>query len=94
MERINSFKCMSNEELGKCYHSYVRIQINKEKSEEPLEVIAKQYRKDTSEKAAYPVMYSDMFNEIARRYCKIMGDLKCFNDIINMGMTDEYLINK
>ena len=92
MERVNLFKNMKNEELKKAYRSYIRIQIDKKEDEEILETMVKEYHKQVGERVMYHIMYDDMFNEIARRWCKIMGDLNEFKDVINIGMTEEYLM--
>ena len=75
----NLFIGASNEQLRECYESYKRVQVNKRNNHELFDDMISGYidiieSKDESKKdiAAFSVAREHMFNEIARRYFKVV----------------------
>lgn len=71
MNRNNLFNKMSDKILEKCYHEYISMELKKLDDNAFLYDILNQYIRDIGEKAAKPLMISDLLHEIAKRWCKI-----------------------
>jgi len=67
----NIFLVMSDKELEECYHQHINYEVNKEINEERLMNIYEQYLTEFGDRAAMPVMTSQLLHEISKRWCKV-----------------------
>ena len=87
--RKNFFINLSNKEIQDCFHSYIRVQTKREKSEENemfaayvdeyiwmLESIGDKYKHYDDNKKyniAFSIAEKDMLHDMAKRYLKLCG---------------------
>ena len=71
MNRTNVFIKMSDEILEKCYHEFISMELKKLDENAFLFDMLNQYIQEIGEKAAKPIMVSDLLHEIAKRWCMI-----------------------
>lgn len=100
--RRNLFINLSNKDLQDCYHSYIRVQIKKEKSEEEevfaqyvdeyiwmLEEESSNYRYCDDNKKyniGFSIAEKDMLYDMAKRYLKLCGLLNEIKPFFGEGM--------
>lgn len=70
MQNTNLFKSMKDDNLEKCYHNLISIEIKQNSNPDVLSDIIKQYQNNYNEKAGFPIMKNDLLMEIAKRWCE------------------------
>ena len=79
MLRRNLFIGIPNDKLKECYDSYVRVSCKRENEKELFSDLVIEYKsfiESNHPKTAEVICERDMFNEIARRYFKIVDVIK------------------
>lgn len=75
MRRRNLFIGIPNDKLKECYNSYIRMSCKIENEKELFSDLVMEYKtfiESNHPKAAEAICQMDMFNEIARRFFKIV----------------------
>lgn len=79
MLRRNLFIGISNGKLEECYKSYVRVTCKRENENELFSELVTEYKTFVDSQypnAAKAICQRDMFNEIAKRYFRIVDIIK------------------
>lgn len=93
MLRRNLFIGISNGKLEECYKSYVRVTCKRENENELFSELVTEYKTFVDSQhpnAAKAICQSDMFNEIAKKYFRIVDIVKNkdFCDLLGIEVKD------